>query len=112
MFYSFKDGFLFINVRATTKASNNSIRGQKNDELLINVTSAPENNKANSAIIKLLSEKIGIAKSSMTLVSGSKCRNKRISIDLSDRKQEEITAIQKILNNLVDIPVSKESLSC
>lgn len=95
MFYSFKGSFLFIDVRATTKASNNSIRGLKNEELLVNVTAAPENNKANSAIIELLSKNIGISKSSISIVSGEKSRNKRIKVDLSDRKEKEIDLIKK-----------------
>ena len=81
MFYSFKNGMFFINVRVTTKASKNDIRGVKNDELLISVTAVPENNKANIAIIDLISKKIGIPKSKMQIISGEKNRNKKISID-------------------------------
>ena len=40
------------------------------------VTSAPENNKANLEIIKLLSKKLKIAKSLIVLKSGAKSRNK------------------------------------
>ena len=81
MFYSFKNGMFFINVRVTTKASKNDIRGVKNDELLISVTAVPENNKANVAIIDLISKKIGVPKSKMQIISGEKNRNKKISID-------------------------------
>ena len=81
MFYSFKNGMFFINVRVTTKASKNDIRGVKNDELLISVTAVPENNKANIAIIDLISKKIGVPKSKMRIISGEKNRNKKISID-------------------------------
>ncbi len=81
MFYSLKNGIFFINVRVTTKASKNDIRGVKNDELLISVTAVPENNKANIAIIDLISKKIGVPKSKMQIISGQKNRNKKISID-------------------------------
>lgn len=81
MFYSFKNGMFFINVRVTTKASKNDIRGVKNDELLISVTAVPENNKANVAIIDLISKKIGVPKSKMQIISGEKNRNKKIVID-------------------------------
>ena len=81
MFYSFKNSMFFINVRVTTKASKNDIRGVKNDELLISVTAVPENNKANVAIIDLISKKIGIPKSKMQIISGEKNRNKKIVID-------------------------------
>lgn len=111
MFYSFNKAALLINIRATVKASDNSIRDVKNGELLINVTAAPENNKANAAIIELLSKKIGVPKSSMTITFGGKCRNKRVSIDLSDRKVSEISAIKKILGNLQNMYVSKTNSS-
>ncbi len=81
MFYSFKNRMFFINVRVTTKASKNDIRGVKNDELLISVTAVPENNKANVAIIDLISKKIGVPKSKMRIISGEKNRNKKISIE-------------------------------
>lgn len=81
MFYSFKNGMFFINVRVTTRSSKNDIREVKNDELLISVTAVPENNKANIAIIDLISKKIGLPKSKIQIISGEKNRNKKISID-------------------------------
>lgn len=81
MFYSFKNGMFFINVRVTTRSSKNDIREVKNDELLISVTAVPENNKANIAIIDLISKKIGVPKSKIQIISGEKNRNKKISID-------------------------------
>ena len=92
MFYSFKNGMFFINVRVTTKASKNDIRGVKNDELLISVTAVPENNKANIAIIDLISKKIGVPKSKMRIISGEKNRNKKISIDAEN--------IEEVLSHL------------
>lgn len=92
MFYSFKNGMFFINVRVTTKASKNDIRGVKKDELLISVTAVPENNKANVAIIDLISKKIGVPKSKMQIISGEKNRNKKISIDAEN--------IEEVLSHL------------
>lgn len=80
MFFSYKDGRFFINIKATTKASKNEIREVRNDELLISVTAAPENNKANEAIINVLSKKLKIPKSNISILSGDKSRNKKISI--------------------------------
>lgn len=97
MFYSRKDGKFFINVRATTKASKNYIRGVKNDELLISVTAVPENNKANNAIIDLISKKIGVSKSKIQIISGEKNRNKKISID--SENIEEILSSLSILKS-------------
>ena len=97
MFYSRKDGKFFINVRATTKASKNYIRGVKHDELLISVTAVPENNKANNAIIDLISKKIGVSKSKIQIISGEKNRNKKISIN--SENIEEILSSLSILKS-------------
>ncbi|MBQ7672931.1 MAG: DUF167 domain-containing protein [Alphaproteobacteria bacterium] len=69
-----------MNIKVTTKASKNEIREVRNDELLISVTAAPENNKANEAIINVLSKKLKIPKSNISILSGDKSRNKKISI--------------------------------
>jgi len=44
------------------------------------VTEVPEKGKANAALIKLLAKKLGIAKTSITLVSGDTSRNKVLSL--------------------------------
>ena len=80
-YYKIKDGKTYINIRATTKASRNQITGVRNGELLVSVTSVPENDKANTSIIKLLSDWLNIAKSKIDIVSGHKCRNKVICMD-------------------------------
>lgn len=80
-FFSIKDGKTYIRLRVTTKSSRNCICGIRNDELLISVTAVPENNKANAAVIDLLSDKISIAKRKIHIVSGEKCRNKKVCIE-------------------------------
>lgn len=81
MFHSFKDGKTYISIRVTTKAHKNYIGSEKNDELAVFVTAAPENNNANKAIISLFSNVLKIAKSKIHLISGEKSRNKKIRID-------------------------------
>jgi uncharacterized protein (TIGR00251 family) len=80
MFYTLKNDNIYLNVRVTTKSSRNCIAGLKNDELAISVTAAPENNKANEAIITLIAKKLKIAKSKVQIVTGEKCRSKKICI--------------------------------
>jgi uncharacterized protein (TIGR00251 family) len=80
-FFSFKDGKTYINLRVTTKASKNCIFGVRNGELLVSVTAVPENNKANAMIIDLVSKNMRIAKTKIHVVSGEKCRNKKICIE-------------------------------
>jgi uncharacterized protein (TIGR00251 family) len=80
-FYSFKNGKTYITVRVTSKASLNAVTGTRNGQLLVSVTAAPENNKANREVIGVLSKTLGTAKSKMQIISGSKCRIKVICID-------------------------------
>lgn len=74
-----------ISVRVQPKASKNAVEplpdapdGQRCFK--VNVTTVPENGKANSAVIKLLSKHLGIAKSSISLVAGDKHRDKVFEI--------------------------------
>ena len=94
-FFEIKDGCTFIRVRVTTKASKNAVIGAKNNELSVYVTAVPENGKANEAIIKLLSKKFRCAKTKISLISGSKSRNKLFRID-------EILDFSKLAENLQD----------
>lgn len=80
-FFDFKDEKTYINLRVTTKASKNCVGGLREKELRVSVTAAPENNKANIAVIDLLSKKMRIAKTNIYLVSGERCRNKRVCIE-------------------------------
>jgi uncharacterized protein (TIGR00251 family) len=46
----------------------------------IYVTAAPEDGKANEAVIKLLAKALGVSKSSLTIVHGHTSRDKTIKI--------------------------------
>lgn len=73
-----------VNLRVTPKASSNRIKADtdENGDLLLRVyvTVPPEDGKANAAVIKLLAKELGIAKSSLEIVSGLTSKNKVISI--------------------------------
>ena len=56
--------------------------------LRVAVTAAPEKGKANRAIIELLSRSLGVAKSSIELVSGETSPEKRLLI--VDAHEEEV----------------------
>jgi uncharacterized protein (TIGR00251 family) len=68
-------------VRVTPKASRNELTGlytaaDGTVSLSVKVTAAPDKGKANTAVIALLAKKLGIAKSTLTLVKGETDRNK------------------------------------
>jgi uncharacterized protein (TIGR00251 family) len=75
----FEEGFLYIH--ATPKASKNRLGSIVVDEngrkwIKIYVTAIAENNKANEAIIKFLSDILNISKTSLTIVQGHTSRRK------------------------------------
>ena len=68
-------------VRVTPKASRNEVTGlyiaaDGAVSLGVKVTAAPDKGKANAAVIHLLAKKLGMAKSTLTLVKGETDRNK------------------------------------
>lgn len=93
-FFEQKDGATFLKIRATTRASKNAIGAVKNGELSICVTAVPENGGANEAIIKILSKKLGIAKSGINIISGLKCRSKLIKINRQFEECEWLSLLE------------------
>ena len=82
-------------VHATPRASRNTIEGIETDAanrlwLRVRVTTAPEDGKANKAIIKLLAKSWEIAPSHFTVISGDTARFKRLKIE---QTYEKISAI-------------------
>lgn len=74
-----------LNVRLTPKAKKEGVTGviKTADNvpfLKVSVTVVPEKGKANSALIKLLSKKLHLPKSSFSIISGMTDRNKIIHI--------------------------------
>lgn len=74
-----------IACRVTPKSSRSSIDGFFTGAdgrlwLKARVTAAPEKGKANKALIKLLAKETGLARSTMSVISGQQSRNKLILI--------------------------------
>lgn len=69
---------LEVSVKATPKAKQNKIVGFTPQGLKIQVTAAPENGKANEAIITLLAKYCGLAKQDVALISGETSPHKKI----------------------------------
>lgn len=79
------DGLLLF-LRVTPNAGADRIEGtEERDDgsavLRIRVTAVPDKAKANAAVIALLAKTVGIAKSSITLVSGETARLKTVRLD-------------------------------
>ena len=52
--------------------------------VVIRVTATPEKNKANKAVVKILSKHFKISKSSFDLIKGDTCRNKIFRVNNVD----------------------------
>ena len=88
---------MLISVKVTPKASTNAVVGFKDNVLQVKVTAAPENNKANEALIKIVSHFLKVPKSKIQVISGLKFRNKTLSVDTDDAD-----AVEAILLRICD----------
>lgn len=73
------DGLVF-KIRVQPRASKNQIMGIHGDALKIHLTAPPVGNAANKACCTFLADRLSIAKSSVSIVSGQRSRNKQVRI--------------------------------
>jgi hypothetical protein len=55
----------------------------------VRVAAAPEGGKANEAVLQLLAERLGVPRTSMTLVSGQSSRDKIVELTGIDETETE-----------------------
>lgn len=72
---------MIINVKVTPKARENKITRLSDTDFSIRTTSAPDKNRANEAVIKLLAKELHLPKSSLHIIKGATSRQKQILID-------------------------------
>jgi uncharacterized protein (TIGR00251 family) len=77
-----------IKVRVQPRASKNEILGHSGYTLRVRVTAPPEGGRANEAVIALLADALGVAKSRVNIVRGIASREKLVLIE--SLTQEEI----------------------
>jgi uncharacterized protein (TIGR00251 family) len=70
---------MLISVRVIPRSSRNSIE-LENDTLKVRLTAPPVDGAANSALIALLAERLGLPKRSISIVQGATNRQKTIEI--------------------------------
>jgi uncharacterized protein len=78
-----------VAVRVTPRASKPGIGEWKagadgREELEIRVSAPPADGQANEALVRLLSKKLGLPKSSINIVAGDTGRHKRIALPLEE----------------------------
>lgn len=67
---------VLLHVRVQPKARANAVKGWHGAALRVSVTAAPEDGKANRAVIELLAETFDVPPSSINLVRGAASRDK------------------------------------
>jgi len=75
-----------LQIRVRPRAGRNTIEIGDDGQVTVRVTAAPERGRANEAVVELLAKKLGVSKSSVTLVRGITSRDKVVRIDgVTDR---------------------------
>ena len=79
--YSTSSGQARLTVRVQPKAKQNRLAGFKEGVLQVRITAPPVKGKANDALIKFLSECLGVSKSRLSIEKGLTGRMKTITIE-------------------------------
>ena len=82
---------LSFTVRVTPRASTNAVGGERDGALLVRVTAAPVEGKANDAVVQLLAEALDVPPSEVHVERGAAARTKRVSVPLGAE-----TALQRL----------------
>ena len=70
-----------IRIKVQPKAARSEVVGFREDVLHVRVAAAPEKEKANNALLVVLSEGFGAARKDIRIVSGHASRNKLVFVD-------------------------------
>jgi uncharacterized protein (TIGR00251 family) len=80
-------GSVLLAVRVKPRSPSERIEGERAGRLLVSVTAPPVEGRANEAVCRLLANKLGVARGRVTVVSGSRGRDKLVRVDgLSPRE--------------------------
>ena len=71
-----------IAIRVTPRSSKPGIGDWRDGELEVRVSAPPADGEANAAVVKLMAKALGVAKSSVEIVSGETSRHKRIALPI------------------------------
>ncbi len=83
------DGVI-LPVRAQARARRAGVVGEHAGALKVAVAEPPDKGKANDAIVKLLADALGVAKSQVVLISGAASRAKRFLVVGLSREQLQL----------------------
>jgi uncharacterized protein len=70
-----------IAVRLIPRAAANEIVGEREGALVVRVTAAPVDGRANTALCRLLAKRLGVGVQSVSLVRGASSRDKVVEVE-------------------------------
>jgi len=76
-------------VRVSPGASRSEVVGRRGDSWHVKVTAAPERGRANEAVLRLLSDRLGLPKSRLAVVAGHVARDKVVELEGLDAEEAE-----------------------
>jgi len=89
---SAQPGHTTLAVKVSPRASGNAVMGWSSfeqEELLVKVTAAASEGKANEALIKLIAVELNIPRSAVHIVRGATARHKLLRLDIEASRFDE-----------------------
>ena len=75
------DGGITLDIRVVTRASKSEVAGESGGILRVRISAPPVDGAANEEVVRLIAKRLGVARSSVGIMSGPASRNKRIRIE-------------------------------
>ena len=70
-----------VEIRLQPRGGRDAVVGERDGAVLIRISAPPVDGKANAALIAFVAKRLGVPKSSVTIVRGETARNKVIRVD-------------------------------
>lgn len=70
-----------LDVRVIPRAGKSGVAGRRGDALLVRLNAAPVDGAANAELIDILSDVLDVPKRAVSIVSGTRSRQKRVHIE-------------------------------
>jgi len=71
---------VLVTIRVGSRAASNLVGGERDGALLVRVTAAPADGKANAAVVRVLAKALDVPPSEVRLVRGATARTKVLSL--------------------------------
>ena len=94
--WALRDDGIAIAVRVTPRSSRNSLAAGTADHFVARLTAPPVEGAANAALVPLVADVFGVAKSAVTIVGGDTARLKRLTV------RGDVVKLAKIATHLYE----------